>query len=53
MMWLGWSLYNLGAIAACVFISIYLKSAWWMLLALLFIKDLGTKKKGDANGSNE
>lgn len=53
MMWLGWALYNLGAIAACVFISIYFKSAWWMLLALLFIKDLDTKKKGDTDGSDE
>lgn len=53
MMWLGWALYNLGAIAACVFISIYFKSAWWMLLALLFVKDLNLEKKGDANGSDE
>lgn len=53
MKWLAWALYNLGTIAACVFISIYFRSAWWMLLALLFITDLDTKRKGDANGSNE
>ncbi|SES18645.1 hypothetical protein [Streptococcus gallolyticus] len=53
MIWLAWALYNLGAIAACAFISIYFKSAWWMLLALLFVKDLKLKKKGDANGSDE
>lgn len=53
MIWLAWALYNLGAVAACVFISIYFKSAWWMLLALLFIRGLSTKGKGDTNGSDE
>ncbi|WP_205402174.1 hypothetical protein [Streptococcus lutetiensis] len=53
MMWLGWALYNLGAIAACVFISIYFRSAWWMLLGVLFIKDLDTKRDGEIDGSDE
>ena len=52
MKWLAWALYNLGTIAACVFISI---SAWWMLLALLFLSNAGVIKKesGDTDGSDE
>ena len=55
MKWLAWALYNLGTIAAFVFISIYFRSAWWMLLALLFLSNAGAIKKesGDTDGSDE
>lgn len=55
MKWLAWALYNLGTIAACVFISIYFRSAWWMLLALLFLSNAGVIKKesGYTDGSDE
>ena len=55
MKWLAWALYNLGTIAACVFISIYFRSAWVDAVSTVVSKQCGCDKKesGDTDGSDE